>query len=149
VSGYSVVEIPLGPLVSSTTPEANLELAPGDVVSVMKADLVYVVGHVEKAGGFVLQERETMTALKALALAGGMRPHAAPKRAKILRRESPDAEAEEVSVDLKAILQGRVADISLSPEDVLFIPKSGVRSASARAAEAALGTISGILIWRR
>lgn len=146
---YSVVEIPLQPLVSSQTPETNVELEPGDVISVMKADLVYVVGQVERAGGFVLKERETVTALKALALAGGLRPHASPKRAKILRRESPDAEAVEVPVDLKAILSGRVADIPLSPEDVLFIPKSGAKSASAKAAETVLSTVSGILIWRR
>jgi polysaccharide export outer membrane protein len=147
--GYTMVEIPIEPLVSSRSPESNLELMPDDVISIAKADLVYVVGHVEKAGGFVLKERETVTALKALALAGGLRPHAAPKRAKIIRRESPDAEPEEVSVDLKAILDGKSADIALSPEDVFFIPKSGAKSVSAKAADTVLSTVSGLLIWRR
>jgi polysaccharide export outer membrane protein len=146
---YSIVEIPLEPLITSSAPETNLLLMPDDVVSVMKADLVYVVGHVERAGGFVLEERETVTALKALALAGGLKAHAAPRRAKILRREAKDTEAEEVPVDLKAILDGKVADVSLSPEDVLFVPKSGAKTVSAKAADTVLSTLSGILIWRR
>ncbi|MCB1020675.1 MAG: polysaccharide biosynthesis/export family protein [Acidobacteria bacterium] len=147
----SIVEIPLQPLVTSRAPETNLELMPEDIVSVRKADLVYVVGHVEKAGGFVLKEHETVTALKALALAGGLKPHASPKRAKILRREAgaSNAEAEERPVDLKAILDGRIADVPLSPEDVLFVPKSGPKTASAKAADTILSTVSGILIWRR
>lgn len=148
-SGLASLEIPLEPLVSAQAPGMNLELLPDDVVSVAKADLVYVVGAVERAGGFVLKERETLTALKALALAGGLRPHAAAKRAKILRRTSSGGEPEEVAVDLKAILNGDSADVPLSPEDVLFIPKSGARSASAKAAQAAIGGVSGVLIWRR
>jgi polysaccharide export outer membrane protein len=146
---YSIVEIPLEPLITSAAPESNLALMPDDVISVMTAEVVYVVGQVEKAGGFVLKERETVTALKALALAGGLRPHAAPKRAKILRREGKDTIAEEVPVDLKAILDGRVADVPLSPEDVLFVPKSGVKSVSSKTADTVLSTLSGILIWRR
>ncbi len=149
VGGFSTVEIPLAPLVTSQDPRSNLTLMPDDVVSVREADLVYVVGQVERAGGFVLKERERVTTLKALALAGGLRPHAAVKRAKILRRENKDTEAEEVPVDLKAILEGSAEDIPLSPEDVLFIPKSGAKSASAKAADTVLSTLSGILIWRR
>ena len=47
-------------------------MQPNDVVSVPKADLVYVIGEVRKAGGFMLRTREQMTVLQALSLAEGM-----------------------------------------------------------------------------
>jgi polysaccharide export outer membrane protein len=146
---HSVVTIPVEPLISSSAPETNIELLPDDVISVMTADLVYVVGQVERAGGFVLKEKEAVTALKALALAGGLRPHASAKRAKILRRGAAGEQAEEVPVDLRAILDGKLEDIPLAAEDVLFIPKSGAKTASSIAADTVLSTLSGILIWRR
>jgi len=50
--------------------------------------MVYVTGQVMRAGGFVLNERESMSVLEALALAGGTDGFAAPQHSRILRRSS-------------------------------------------------------------
>lgn len=145
----SIVEIAVEPLVSSEAPESNIELLPDDVISVTTADLVYVVGQVERAGGFVLKEKEGVTALKALALAGGLKPQASARKARILRRGAQGAEAEGTPVNLRAILDGKADDVALAADDVLFVPKSGAKTASSIAADTVLSTLSGILIWRR
>ena len=42
-----------------------------DVVSVARADMIYVIGEVKEAGGFLLGEDSSMTVVQALALAEG------------------------------------------------------------------------------
>jgi polysaccharide biosynthesis/export protein len=119
-----------------------------DVISVPRAEMVYVVGEVIRAGGFVLNEKENLSVLQALSLAGGLQPEAAPKNARILRAATKAEERKEVEVDVKSILQGKVPDVSLMADDILFIPGSGTKKASRRVLEAAIQTISGVAIWR-
>jgi len=59
-------------------PEENILIQANDVISVPRADIVYVVGEVKKAGGFPLNERENLTVLQAVSLAEGLQPTAAP-----------------------------------------------------------------------
>jgi polysaccharide export outer membrane protein len=119
-----------------------------DTVRVSKAGIVYVVGEVERAGGFPLKDQEAITVLKALSLAARLRPTAARQQARIIRTTTGGAR-EEVPVRVGDILDGRAPDLVLAPHDVLFIPHSQARRAAARAAEAAIQLAAGVVIWRR
>ena len=101
---YQTVEVELASLTSGKDPSLNIFMQPEDVVSVPKADLVYVIGNVKKAGGFTLRAKEQMTVLQALSLAEGMDSTAAGQKAKILRKSEPGAERTEIAVDIKKIL---------------------------------------------
>lgn len=136
-------------LIDQGDPRANLMLHGGDVVSVPKAGIVYVVGAVNRAGGFVIQsDGNEMTALKALALAGGMKEAAKPKDAVIIRKNGETGSSKEIVVNVEKILSRKSEDVRLLPNDILFIPESGGKKALAKAAEAALSITTGIVILR-
>jgi polysaccharide export outer membrane protein len=146
-SGASVAEVKIKDLIETAGPEQNLLILPHDVIAVPRARMVYVVGAVERSGAFVLEERENISAIQALALAGGTRGTAAPKRARILRGAAELPARAEIPVDLKGILDGRDRDIELQPDDILFVPASGVKIAARQAVEAALRVGTGIAIF--
>ena len=150
VSGeFSAAEINIRALLEATAPRTNILIRPHDVVSVPKAELIYVMGNVRKPGGFPLSERESITVLQALAMAEGIDPSGAPARARILRNPEHQAHAKEVGIDVKKILANQEPDQPLQPNDVLFIPSNTARSASLRILEAGIQMGTGIVIWRR
>ena len=146
---FSVAEVKVKSVMEARNPEENILIRPYDILSVPRGEMVYVLGEVGKAGGFVLQERETMSVLQALSLAGGVLRTAAPSRARILRTAAGTSSREERPLDLKNILAGRSGDVPLQPDDILFVPNSAAKSAGMRAVEAAISLGTGIIIWRR
>jgi polysaccharide export outer membrane protein len=151
ISGnFSVAEVDLKGVLSGSSAAENLLIRPQDVISVPRAEMVYVVGAVRQASGFVLEQRDSLSVLEALSLAGGLAPKAAPRRAAILRAgEEGAGEREPVAVNLKAILEGREPDLRLEGTDVLFVPYSGAKIAAEKAVNAAITIGTGLLIWRR
>jgi polysaccharide biosynthesis/export protein len=148
-TGSSVAEVRVSDLVQQKDPMVNIEMRPHDEVSVPRARLLYVIGDVKKAGGFTLSEKRSLSALEALSLAEGLGPNAAPKSARILRRTAAsDTARQQIPVNLKRILAGKDEDIRLQPDDILFVPDNSGRRITAKVAETALATISGIAIWR-
>jgi polysaccharide export outer membrane protein len=146
--GADKIEINLRRLLYARDEGLNIEVKPYDTISVSRADIVYVVGDVKRPGGFVLADRENLTVLQALALAEGLNGTAAKRRARIIRRDASGSRTE-IPVDLAKILDGRSQDVELAANDVLFVPVSTGKAAARRGAEAVLGTISGVLIYRR
>lgn len=136
-------------VMEAKNPEDNITVLSNDVITVPKADMVYVVGAVHKSGGFPLAEKEQVSVLQAVTLAEGLDKVASAKKAKILRQASPGAERTEVTVNVDSILDGRAQDVSLQANDILFIPNSVAKSASMRALEAAIQAGTGIAIWGR
>lgn len=146
---FTVAEVDLRSIVEAKNPSANILIRPHDVISIPRAQLIYVIGQVRKPGGFVLRERESVSALQALSLAEGLDHVAAPGNARIIRSGPDPKERTEVAVDLKKILEGKAPDIPLRPEDILFVPTSNGKAAALRSVEAAIATGTGIAIWRR
>jgi len=146
--GEKTLTIPLSGLVESPSGrENNPWVQPHDTIRVSRAGVVYVLGEVGRPGGFPLRDQESITVLKVLALAEGLRRTAAPQHAKVFRRRG--AQYEETLIRVRDILQGRAPDPLLQAEDVLFIPNSRARSAMGRTAEALVQVTTGVIIWRR
>ena len=82
-------------------------------------------------------------------MAEGPTTTANAKAAAILRTP-PDGNPirQKIPIDMKAVMAGKAEDIQLQPNDVLFIPDNTTRRAATRAAEIALTTISGLIIFR-
>ena len=118
-----------------------------DVIRVAKAGVIYVLGAVEKPGGFRIKDQETVTVLRAVSLAGGLGRHAAPRKSRIIRQSR--GLKHEIPVSIRDILRDRAPDSPLEPNDILFIPDSRAKSALSRSAEAAIQMGTGIVIWRR
>lgn len=146
---YSVAEISVKKILNALSPEENIQVQPFDVISVPKAELVYVVGNVKRSGGFVLGDRERVTALQALSMAEGLDKEAATNAAKILRRSADGTERQEIAVALGEILKGKKADVPMEPDDILFVPGSTGKKVLLRSAEAAIAIGTGLAIFRR
>jgi polysaccharide export outer membrane protein len=145
---YSVAEVNLRKIMDAKTPEENIQIFPHDVISVPKAEMVYVIGEVHRSGGFVLGEHKSISVLQALSLAEGLNTGADPRHAKILRLKPDADQREELKVDVKDALNGKKPDFPLQGEDILFIPGSTGKKAALRGLEAAIQTGTGLAIWR-
>lgn len=146
---FSIATVNLKALLDAKRPEDNIPIMPDDVITVPRAEMVYVVGDVHRAGGFPMSDSEGLTILQALSLAGGLEKTSAPAKAKILRPVPNRTERNEVAVNIKAIVKGKAPDIAMQPGDILFIPGSATKSAYTRAVEAAIQAGTGVVIWRR
>jgi polysaccharide biosynthesis/export protein len=146
---FTVADVRVKELMDAKKPSENILMKPRDVVTVPRAEMVYVMGEVKRPGGFTLHDDERISILQALSLAEGLARTAAPKNAKILRVSgNKTAERTEISVDVRRVLQGRAADGMLQPSDILFIPNNVPKSAAMRAMEAAIGIGTGLAIYR-
>ena len=105
----------------------NVDVLPGDTVVVPKARIVYMLGAVNKPGGYLLNARVGETVLRILAAAGGPTQTAALGGTKMLRRTPTGLEQR--PVPLKELLHAKVADIPVQPEDIIFIPTSRMKEA--------------------
>jgi polysaccharide export outer membrane protein len=146
---FSIARVSIKSLLEAKHPEQNILVKPYDVISVPRADLVYVIGEVLKGGGFPLTDGTDVSTLQALSMAGGLDRMARPQSARILRRITGVSERIEIAVDLRKMLDGKASDVSMQPEDILFVPNNVPKRAALRAVEAAVQMGTGIVIWRR
>jgi polysaccharide export outer membrane protein len=98
---------------------------------------IYVVGEVNQAGAFVPSGRGGLTVLRAVAMARGWKPTAAPSRAVVIRTV-PTGDRLQIQVNMNDIVRGKMDDLVLQGNDVLYIPKSTEKSV-------ALGAIDTLL----
>jgi len=145
---YRVAEISLEDLIAGKHPEQNVVILPDDVITIPRAKLVYVIGEVHRAGGFVLRERQSMSVLQALSMAEGLTATAGAKNSKILRPVDNSDRKTEIPVNIRDVLAGKSSDLPLLPNDVLFIPNSASKSAALRGLETAIQMGTGVVIWR-
>lgn len=146
---FYTAEVSLRDLLEARRPGENIDIRPRDVISVPRADMIYVVGEVTKAGGFVLNERASISVLQALALAQGLGRSASPSAARILHRTTGTSMPDEIHVNLDKIMAGKAADMPLKADDVLFIPTSMTKKVGLRAIEALVQAGTGIAIWHQ
>ena len=146
---FTVAELNLKKIMEAKNPEENIQIFPHDVISVPKAEMVYVIGEVKRSGGFVLGEHQSISVLQVLSLAEGLNTTADARHARILRLNRDADKREEMAVDVKDVLNGKKADVALRGDDILFIPGSTGKKAALRGIEAAIQTGTGMAIWRR
>jgi polysaccharide biosynthesis/export protein len=121
----------------------NVDVFPGDTIIISRGGIVYVVGDVNHPSGFLVEDN-TLSVLKALALAGGSTRTAALSRTKILR-QTPNG-IQEIPVNLKKVLYAKAPDMALVKGDVLFIPGSAAKNVAYRSAEAAVSVSTALAV---
>jgi polysaccharide export outer membrane protein len=143
------VTVDLKKLIESGDPSLNVDIFPGDRVTIPRAAIIYVVGAVNKPGGFAMrQSSHSMTVLQALALAEDTKSTAKRDQSFIIRNDpqSPDGR-KQIPVDLKKILSGKDSDTTLQAEDILFVPDSSGKRALHRGLESILQAATGVTIY--
>lgn len=128
-------------------PESNITVLPGDIVTIRRADIVYVVGEVNRPSGF-LMDGGHISVLQAIALAGGTNSTAKLNAARIVRK-GPSGPII-VPVQLKKLMEAKISDLPMQADDILFVPTSARKLLQARTADAAvqMATAVGIVAIR-
>ncbi len=121
----------------------NIEILPGDTITVPRAPIIYVVGDVGHPTGLLI-DNGNLTVLQALALAGGPNHTAKIGSTRIIRK-GPEGMTE-TKVPLKKMLEAKAPDINLEADDILFVPLSGARVAGGQALQAAISAATGIAV---
>jgi polysaccharide biosynthesis/export protein len=95
---------------------------PGDTVLVAKAGIVYVLGDVNRPGGYAMtsNNESQMSLLEALANAGGAAKTAKLGQARLLRK----SDHTETKISIGDIQKGKKADFAMAPGDILYVPFS-------------------------
>lgn len=100
--------------------QSNPYVIPGDIITILDADQVFVVGNVLKPSAIPLKEKITVS--QAIAMSGGTLPDTQSNRVRIVRQEPGSNTKKEIIVDLKAISRQHAEDIALQANDIVEVP---------------------------
>lgn len=107
---------------------ASILVRPGDTVVVPRAGIVYVLGAVNRPGGYVMQEDGKLNVAEALALSGGTVLQANTGGLRVIRR-NPDGTVLDFPLSYDGIAKGSQAPLQLQARDIVYVPMSKVKSA--------------------
>jgi polysaccharide export outer membrane protein len=117
---------------------AELEIKTGETILVSRCGVVYVGGNVIRPGAFPICDSNHTTLSQVIALAQGTKPNTYTNRT-ILLRSSGNGTRVVQKVKLDDVLRGRTVDITMQPDDIIFIPPSILKGAGKTALTAAVG----------
>ncbi len=123
-TGVSTAEIALASGSEMPVSADDIALKPDDVISVDRAEMIFVSGEVGRVGGIEIGGRESLSVMQAISMAGGFGRDASSQQAKVLRPVLNTARRAEIPVNLDKIRKGEANDFPLQPNDILFVPRS-------------------------
>lgn len=101
-------------------------IQPGDIVSVLEADIVFVYGNVNEQGKVEMKQPLTLT--QAIASAKGFKPASKKDKVRILRQKPGSLEREEIIVDMDAVSKRKTEDPFLLPNDIVAVSEDRAKS---------------------
>ena len=142
----STVEISMQSLTENINPAEDIVLRSYDIISVDRAERIYVSGEVGRVAAIELGERNSISVAQALTEAGGFTQNAHRDKVRVLRPILGTNRRAEFDIDLKRVFEGRDIDFPLLPNDVLYVPRSSTRSVLAPMGASFLGSIPYIIV---
>jgi polysaccharide biosynthesis/export protein len=127
---------------------AELEIKTGETILVSRCGVVYVGGNVGRPGAFPLCDSNHTTLSEVIALAQGTKPSSYSQRTLLLRSGEGGTRVVQ-KVKLEDVLRGRAVDITMQPDDILFIPPSILKAAGKTALTAAVGFATQAYFYTR
>lgn len=130
---------------AGTELDENAVIYPGDLIVVPRAGVVYVLGDVGRPGGLTMQDNGKITVLQALAQSGGANYTASMNGAYLLHKT--DAGYVTSRVKVGDMVRGRIPDLSLARNDILYIPPSKLKHAVQNTQDM-LSSAAGAAVYR-
>ncbi len=141
------ISIDLKDLLYTRAVGLNIQIEPHDIIAVSKAHVIYVAGGgVRRPGGFLLEDRDSITVIQALAMAEGLAPNADKRRARIIHTKA-DGSHVEIPINIEKIVKDRAPDPELAGNDILYVPISGGKAAAKKTVQTIVQTVSGYVIF--
>lgn len=105
--------------------QANPYVRPGDIVTVLEAEQIYMLSGVNKPGVIPLTLKEPLTISRAIVMSGGTSPGSDTGKVRILRQPPGSTTKTQITVNLNKIKKNQAEDIALQPNDVVDVPGVG------------------------
>lgn len=121
----------------------SIQVVPGDIVSVERAPIFYVLGSVVRPGGYPLTVPTTV--LQAIALAMGTQQLASLKQLVLIRTINDQRVI--IPIPYKDVLKGKSSDVAMQGNDILYVPLSGTKQTLQYLEQAAVGAAPSALIY--
>ena len=121
----------------------NLVMKPGDIVSVLDSDVIYVYGNVNKQGQVKIKEPITLT--QAIASSEGLKPSTKKDKVRVLRQKPDSLEREELIYNLDDIDKRKAQDPFLEPNDVVAVSEDATKSILRSIGKSLTGGIPSIM----
>ena len=110
-----------------TTAIRDVMVHPGDTVIVKRAGIVYVLGAVNRPGGYAMQEQGELNVAQAISLAQGLALQAKVNGLRVVQKQS-DGKMVEIPISYKKIMDGKEIPLSLAAGDIVYVPISRVKT---------------------
>jgi polysaccharide export outer membrane protein len=138
------ISIPLGPD-PNHQPYGSLPLFPGDEIIVANLGQAYVIGAVKKQGRIPLKNFSPTTVGEAVAMSDGVGFEASADSSLLVRTEG--AKRVVIKVPVRKIIEGKVADIALQNDDILYSPTNGGKAALKSGAAGLIVSLASTYIY--
>jgi polysaccharide export outer membrane protein len=117
---------------------------PGDIVMVPKAPIIYIMGDVGRPGGYSMSSNEShLTLLQAIARAGSANKTSVTSKVRLIR--ASDQGKKEIPIRLDAMQKGKIPDIDLQPNDIIYVPFSWMKNIAMSGSQIAASTSSAAI----
>lgn len=140
------VTLNVGPQTPESIQQGRMEILPGDNIFVARSGIIYLVGELQRPGGYQVEHNNRLTLLEAVALAGGPARYAKLSGARLIRRS--ETGREELKINLQQVLFGGGPDMLLTDGDIIYVPTSITKQYALQAVDAAIGTATTYGIYR-
>ena len=126
------IEVALSDLYGARLSALNFQLQPGDVVRIppreeYNPNVYFVIGEVLRPGDFTFPKDRSLLLTQAVAAAGGTLKTAKANDG-ILVRYNEDGSQTRIPIPFKKMMAGKVDDIRIRPDDIIFIPGSNSKT---------------------
>lgn len=114
---------------------------PGDIVMVPKAPIIYIMGDVGRPGGYAMSSNEShLTLLQAIARAGSANKTSVQSKVRLIRNGE-----KEMQIHLDAMEKGKIPDIDLQANDIIYVPFSWMKNIAMSGSQIAASTASAAI----
>jgi polysaccharide biosynthesis/export protein len=124
---------------------ANVAMVyPGDTILVQRAPTVYVMGDVNRPGGYVIATNDDrLGVMQVIAMAGSANKTSMQSRVRLIRKT--DHGEVELPVRLDLIEKGKQPDIMLQSNDIIYVPFSWMKNVAIGSSSIGASTASAAM----
>ena len=105
----------------------DVMVRPGDTVIVKRAGVVYVLGGVNRPGGYTMQENGELNVAQAISLAQGLVMQAKVNGLRVVQRDA-SGKPIEIPISYNNIMNGKEKPIQLAAGDIVYVPISKTKA---------------------
>ncbi len=100
---------------------SNIPLLEADSIYIPEAEVYYILGEVNSPGSYKI-DKQNLTLVETLGIAGGFTPIANRKKTRIIRVESGTEKVITVNIDAITRAGRKIQDVSIQPGDIIVVP---------------------------